>query len=144
MRSIGPKLAVLALVAACTGEPTSTDMDPSSGVAAHTGHIFMGGPKAISTSGSYTYTAYAGLLYPQFHQWGFRACNTSSITGCTSTWLLLSGTQIDEYRQKLVRSLTVDCSFNGKKTYQVRAVAQGFGHFPDTGYYVTSRCGPQN
>jgi hypothetical protein len=74
--------------------------------------------KRGSVNGRYTYTAYASLLYPSFSPWGIRACNTAAT--CSGAWTSVQGTWIDDYRQKITRSLTVDCNFAGKKVYQVR------------------------
>lgn len=147
MRQITNKLTVSAVIAtmtllgaACSSEPTSADITAAPGLAAHSGHIFMSGPTAITTAGTYTYQAYAGLLYPTFALWGFRACNTSAISVCTTAWTAVQGTWIDDHTQRITRNLTPDCGFNGKKAYQVRAIASGSGHPPDTAYFVTKRC----
>jgi hypothetical protein len=139
-RTASALLASVALFGtACSSEPTSADMSPTSAEAAHAGHISMGGPKAISTSGYYTYSAYAGLLYPQFKPWGIRAC--TPFAGCTA-WTAVNGTSTGEHTQTITPFLTVDCS-SPKRRYEVRAIASGSGHAPDTAYYVTLRCVPE-
>jgi hypothetical protein len=135
--------AALALgVSGCSSEPTATDQ----GVVPHSGTasaitLTVGGPDSIWVSGNYQFGAFYNGLYPQVLLYT-RTCTTLTVSTCATAWAQVTNVNWDgQQHWYFNRSLAKDCTFNGKKSFQVKGTASGFGQPQQTAYHVTKLCG---
>jgi hypothetical protein len=139
---------VALLQTGCSADPTASETaEPAAGISTSTasGPVFtVNGPAEIPATGYYTYGAYWEGLYPQVI-WYTRTCATLTVDSCTGAWnLALDVTHTDgTLWWNLTRRLVYDCGGAGKKTFQNKVVASGFGQPARTLYKVTKLCGSQ-
>lgn len=126
----------------CSSEPTAADQ----GVVPHSGTasaitLTVGGPDSITVTGNYQFGAFYNGLYPQVILYT-RTCTSLSVSTCTTPWSQATDASWDgQQHWYFTRRLVKDCTFNGKKSYQVKGTASGFGQPLQTAYHVTKLCG---
>ena len=129
-------------VSGCTSEPTATDGNllPHDGTASVV-TLTVGGPESIWVSGTYSFGAYYNGLYPQVLMYQ-RTCTVLGVSSCTTAWTQVTNVTWDgQHHWSFSRALTKDCTSLGKKSFQVKATASGFGQPQQTAYHVTKLCG---
>jgi hypothetical protein len=135
----------LALLVGCADAPTAAlEAREATPRFTHGHYVYLSGPDSIDTNGSYTfYAATHALVEPTF-TWYQRYCPTSDVASCTAVWgYVTSNTYYTPYDGKITRSLSVDCSGDGQKSYQLQVRAKGWVAPEVSDIHVTRLCTPE-
>ena len=135
----------LALLAGCADAPTAAlEAREATPRFTHGHYVYLSGPDTIYANGSYTYYAQThALIEPTFY-WYQRYCPTSDVASCTAPWgYVTSNTYYTIYDGKIERSLSVDCSGDGQKSYQLQVRAKGWMAPEVSDIHVTQLCEPE-
>jgi len=101
--------------------------------------LTVSGPGVIQRSGTYTYYADLHAFY-QSYWWYARFCPTKSVSSCTATWSLVRNAYHEVGGDSYSRSLSVDCTGGGTRSFQLKVTASGFATPAETVYKVTGLC----
>lgn len=135
----------LVLLAGCADTPTAA-LDVRNATPRFTGghSVSLSGPSTIYTNGSYTFYAQTNALIEPTFTWYQRYCPTSDVGSCTASWgYVTSNTYYTPYDGKITRSLSVDCSGDGQKSYQLQVRAKGWAAAEVSDIHVTQLCAPE-
>jgi hypothetical protein len=134
-----------ALLAGCAEVPTAAlDAREASPRFTHGYYVYLSGPDTIYSNGSYTFYAQTHALVEPTFTWYQRYCPTSDVASCTAVWsYVTSNTYYTRYDGKITRSLSVDCSGDGQRSYQLQVRAKGWAAPEVSDIHVTQLCAPE-